>query len=356
MPRPNLGPKLKWRADRGSFYIVWTEGGRSHHRSATTTDSAEAEAALAAFIAERQRQSRPAGPRRPSAFTITEALTLYAEQHAPTIAAPERIGFAIDALLPFWRNSTVGDVTDETCRAYAIARARSAGTVRKELGVLRAAINFAHKRGRITTTPHVLLPDKPEGRQRWLERSEAARLVARARRVRSTAGLDYATSARGYLPLFILLAIYTGARKEALLSLRWPQVDLDAGRIDFNPPGRKRTSKGRAVIPIPRRLMVLLRLARRRGIEMGYVLHQDGHRLADVKKSFARACRDAGLADVTPHTLRHTCGTWMAQAGVDLWQIAGWLGQSHARTTELYAHHHPDYLGAALKAADRRRK
>src|SRR5262249_16414891 len=55
----------------------------------------------------------------------------------------------------------------------------------------------------------------------------------------------------------------------------------------------------------------------------------------------------------TPNTLRHTAGTWMAQAGVDLWKVAGWLGHSIERTTELYAHHHPNYLeegSAALEA------
>lgn len=68
---------------------------------------------------------------------------------------------------------------------------------------------------------------------------------------------------RLHLPLFILLALYTGARKEAILSLRWPQVDLQRNLIDFNPPGRERTSKGRPIIPIPRRLMTFLRLAAR---------------------------------------------------------------------------------------------
>ena len=355
MPRPNRGAYFEFRSERGGYYIHWTEDGRSRRLSAGTTDRATAEAALAEFITRRGRQKRD-GPRHPAEFPIGEALALYAQLHAPSTAAPERIGYAIEALLPFWQDNSVADVTDETCLAYTEWRQRSAGTVRKELGVLSAAINFAHRRGRITTATHVTLPNKPQGRQRWLTFSEAARLVASARRVRSVAGKDYATSARGYLPLFILLALYTGARKEALLSLRWPQVDLDRRRIDFNPPGRKRTSKGRAVIPIPRRLMVLLRLARKRGSDLGYVLHQDGERLLDIKHSFARACRDAGLPDVTPHTLRHTCGTWMARDGVDLWEVGGWLGQSHARTTELYAHHHPDYFAAALEASDRKRK
>lgn len=55
-------------------------------------------------------------------------------------------------------------------------------------------------------------------------------------------------------------------------------------------------------------------------------------------------------------TLRHTRGTWLAQAGVPIWDIAGWLGQSLASTTELYAHHHPDFMSAARDATDRRQK
>lgn len=50
------------------------------------------------------------------------------------------------------------------------------------------------------------------------------------------------STVRLYLPLFILIALRTGARKEAILSLRLSQVDLEAGRIDFNPAGRRRTN------------------------------------------------------------------------------------------------------------------
>ncbi|MEH6467970.1 MAG: tyrosine-type recombinase/integrase, partial [Porticoccus sp.] len=70
------------------------------------------------------------------------------------------------------------------------------------------------------------------------------------------------------------------------------------------------------------------------------------------KKSFATATRRADLPDVTPHTLRHTSGTWMAQKGVPLFDIAGWLGHSHERTSSLYSHHHADYLEKARKAFD----
>lgn len=358
MPRPNRGAYLKFIRGRGVFYIQWSEAGSTRKRSTGTADRATAEAALAEFIRERYRRQRPAGPRDPSEFPIADALDLYGSLHAPTTEAPERIGHAIEALLPFWGGNMVGDVSDETCRAYGEWRGRSDGTIRRELGTLRAAINFAHRKGRLTHAPAVWLPDRPEGRERFLTRGDAAALLNAARTGRADTRL--------YLPLFIVLALYTGARKDAILSLRWTQVDLDRRRINFNPPGRKRTGKGRAHIPIPDRLLTFLRLARRRGTDLGYVVHNSGKRIKDIggawdgdperggDGSFGRACKRAGLVDVTPHTLRHTCGTWLAQCGVDLWEIAGWLGHSHEHTVTLYAHHHPDFLDNARRAADRR--
>ena len=346
MPRPNRGPYLAFVRDRGRWYIQWSEAGRTLQRSTGTGDSAAAQIALADFIRERERSSRPAGPRDPSQFSIGDALTLYGTEHAPQAADPARIGYAIAALVPFWGDRMVGDITRETCRAYGRSRGKAPGTIRRELATLRAAINYAKDEGRITYVPTVHLPQKPEGKDRWLRRSEAAALLNATRTGHA--------STRPYLPLFVLIAIYTGARKGAILSLRWPQVDLVAERINFNEAGRVRTSKGRAHLPIPRRLLTFLRLARKRGTDLGYVVHRDGAQLDNMKRAFNTACADAGLDDVTPHTLRHTCGTWMAQRGVPLDKIGGWLGHSDARTTQLYAHHHPDFMEEARNAADRR--
>src|SRR5690606_10789978 len=108
-----------------------------------------------------------------------------------------------------------------------------------------AAIKYALESKRITRPVPVILPPEPDPRDRWLSRSEVAALLWASR----------TPQARLYMPLFILLGIYTGRRKEAILSLRWPQVDLERGRIDFEIRGRKRTKKRRGVVPIPPRLL-----------------------------------------------------------------------------------------------------
>jgi hypothetical protein len=109
---------------------------------------------------------------------VTDVLTYYARQRGPKTAAPARIGSAIDALTGFWQGRTIADVTPETCGAYERHRApRSPGTVRRELGVVRAAINLAHKNGLLTRPVAVELPERPEPRDRWLTRTEAAHLI-----------------------------------------------------------------------------------------------------------------------------------------------------------------------------------
>lgn len=355
MPRPNRGAYLKWIEDRGCFYIQWYEQGRPRKRSTGFADVHDAEGALAQFIAERQRQ-RVSGPREPGQLLVTDVLAYYIEHHAETVADPTRIKQAVKALVPFWIGVMVDGVTKATCQRYQRERAKAVGTVRRELTTLRAAINFGHTEGILTRPVPVWLPEKPEGKDRWLTRDEAAALLNEARTGRS--------DVRAYLPLFIVLGLYTGKRKQAILELRWPQVDMKNRLIDF----RKRdedgdiqgqTSKRRGRQPIPNRLMTFLRLAhRRRYSDLGYVIHDKGRRIIDIgdgkSGSFGTAVKNAKLPGVTPHTLRHTCGTWLAQKGVPLFQIGGWLDHSDARSTELYAHHHPDFQGEALDAFNRR--
>jgi integrase len=80
----------------------------------------------------------------------------------------------------------------------------------------------------------------------------------------------------------------------------------------------------------------------------------NGASIGDIKKGFAASCRRAELEDVTPHTLRHTAATWLMQAGVPLWQASGYLAMSEKVLTEVYGHHHPDYMRAAADALGRK--
>ena len=50
------------------------------------------------------------------------------------------------------------------------------------------------------------------------------------------------------------------------------------------------------------------------------------------------------------HSLRHTYGSWLAQAGVDLYRIKELMGHQSTQTTMRYAHLQPKNLRDAVDA------
>lgn len=63
--------------------------------------------------------------------------------------------------------------------------------------------------------------------------------------------------------------------------------------------------------------------------------------------------RAAGLDDVTPHVLRHTCAAWLLKEGVSFAETAAYLSDSEAMIRKVYGHHHPDWLKGAASALER---
>ena len=190
--------------------------------------------------------------------------------------------------------------------------------MRRELGACCAPpsiIRTARAASRASSPCTFLLGPKP--RHRWLTWQGGGCAAARPRCASRACGSTCRSSSS--------LGLYTGARKAAILSLRWPQIDLQSGRLDFHPPAASaEPDKRRARIPLP------VKLARssspRAQAWRRSRLRRQRQRPAARRhqaRSFNSACKAAGLptrgADkVTPHTLRHTCATWLMQRGVPI--------------------------------------
>lgn len=320
-------------------------------------------------------------------------LRAYAKSHGPTVEAPAAMGYAMTPLVAFFNGAAgaadptaewpqkpvmVADLTYDLCKLYWDWRREftlrvpsrspegtppvileggvSDGTIIRELaGVLRPALKHAIG-NRLLTGPAPLIqtPSQPQGRDFWITRPQAAKLLSEAR---SDA------RARDHLPLFILIALYTGARRGAILDLTWSQIDFIRGHMNLNPPGRQQTKKRRPIVPIHPKLLGHLRRAHRKAISpyvisgpTCLVMDDDGRStwrpMTTIKTGFNSAAQRAGIPDCTPHTLRHTSAVWMAARGVPLRDIAGMLGHSESRTTELYAHHSPEHLRRVFRAFD----
>ena len=67
-----------------------------------------------------------------------------------------------------------------------------------------------------------------------------------------------------------------------------------------------------------------------------------------VGKATKAAMRAAGIEGATFHTLRHTAGSWLAQAGESEVMIAKLLGHATPNTTRRYMHLRPEHLRATI--------
>lgn len=345
MPRKRR--ELPWLQTRnGVFYACWSDSakGRVQRLSLGTTEAGEARVRFAAFLA----QGSSIFQGKTDALTCGRALDDYLVEHIRVKAAdPERAEYAVANLRPHFGAMFVRDVDIPACRAYADARrmgligakSGSSSTVRRELGVLTAAIAHAVKWKRIqrNDVPFIELPPESAPKERWLTHDELAKLRAAAQeKAAETAGFARVQN-------FIEIAYYTGSRRHAIETLTWFQVRLDEDRIALSKPGEKATKKRRPVVPIDPLLKPLLeRLNAAKKNE--YVLGSP----TPLIREFKAVCAKAGLNDVTPHTLRHTRATHLLQAGRDPWQVSMLLGDTLQTVVRVYGHHCAGYLKDVL--------
>lgn len=245
------------------------------------------------------------------------------------------------AMRPWFGHFTPEMIDKKLCKDYydaRIAAGRKVGTVLTELTRLRSALVYAEKEKLIASAPFIWRPEPPRPRDRWLTREEAQRLIDGA--------LAF------HVRLFIILALATAGRAEAILELEWDRVDFEKGLINLDNPQRDRTNKGRALVPMNDMARAALQQAKA-GALTPFVIEHGGAQVKSVKKGIKAAAKRAGLDDVSPHVLRHSAAVWMAMDGVPLLEISRYLGHRSIKTTErVYLHHTPEFLKRASQSVN----
>src|SRR5262245_25071848 len=136
-----------------------------------------------------------------------------------------------------------------------------------------------------------------------------------------------------------------------------PQHDRRLGRSGARcdlPPCRRRArgpQQTQDPVKIAPRLLAHLRRWERLDQGIRYIVNYQGKPITKLNKAFRSCIAAAGLSkDVTPHVLRHTRGTWLAQAGVPANQAAASLGLTHEEYDRTYLHNDPTFQKEAAEA------
>jgi integrase len=368
MPRQPSPPRLYKRLERrdkdgrvthAALYFI-LDGGRQFGTGCGVGDLRGAERALADYINRKHIEEARSGPRPTDKIPVADVLAIYAKEIAPVHAQPRRTAHALRRLGAFFRGETLADINGPLCRDYARTQSTDT-TARRDLEVLRAAVNHHRREGLHDRIVSVVMPDKRPPRERWLTRSEAARLLwAAYRHKRDPKEGGFGLYSRRHIARFTLVALYTGSRAQAVAQAALQKepgrayVDLERGIFYRRPEGQKETSKRRPPVRLPDEILPHLRRWKRNGAR--YVVEWQGKPVKWINAVFTAAVKEAALeGTVTPHTLRHTAATWLMQGGCDLWTAAGYLGMTVQTLERVYGHHHPRHL-AGVRGAFRKAK
>ena len=188
---------------------------------------------------------------------------------------------------------------------------------------------------------------EPRRLPRGLDRAETATLMGsfRADRDRAIAGL----------------MLLSGLRSAEVLGLRIADVDIARGWVRVTGKGGKERS-----VPLDPDVAGLIQsylLAERPETvsKALFVVAKGPHRgqpltAAGLRRVFRYHREISGVAAGHPHALRHTFGTALAEAGVDLAVLQALMGHDHVESSAAYIHLAPAHVRAAYDAARRRQR
>lgn len=225
---------------------------------------------------------------------------------------------------------------------------RKARSVNNMFAILRQQLNIAVKWELITKAPKFIWLKVPEDAFDFLDYDEADRLVEHAPE-------DFRC--------MILTALRTGMRVGEIMALSWDDVDFIKDVIHV----KHSTARGK---------MYCTKNNKSRYIPMSSTLREAlwSHRLVSKLKGdlvfsntrgelmqhgsnfkpLKRACRAAGLRQISWHTLRHTFASHMVMLGVPLRIVQDLLGHSTINMTLRYSHLSPDSKSASVALLDSR--
>jgi integrase len=236
----------------------------------------------------------------------------------------------------------------EDYREQRRRRGIKTGTIRRELGALVAALNWAASEKSLGVSrndlPRVELGAPSAPRVVYLDRGQERDFWARALADTTGAG-ELSRVAR-----YVCLALGAAQRSEANLDLTWDRVDFARGLIDFRVPGMTATNKRRGVVPIADRLRPVLERARRESIARSEPASTLVCGPGSIRKAWETWLATTPYRHIHPHDLRRTWASLAVQAGVPIYEVASVLNDDVATVERHYGVLRPGHLKAAINA------
>jgi integrase len=339
MPRKR---KSHWYTD---FYFEGERVRKKIHGARTRHDAVQAETKIKHDMFQRKY-----GPDEPlvlkdkalTAF-ITEDFVPWAEEHKKQPRHYRSIS-SIWAELPSLKGKTIREVSQFDIESAKIARRKTISryghrvepqTVNRELIIMSSLFHRACQWGYREDRA-----DNPcRGVERLPETDNPPRFLLPDEELRL---MPAAWDGPDYLPRMIFLGIGTGLRQIEMRHLKKQDIDFSRALLYVTDPKWKRDPRKTKGVPLSPEVLEMLRA----WVEMTnstwvFPSPLDSKRplgQPTANQALNYACSRANLKGVGFHSLRHTFGTRLGDAGVRLEVIRDLMGHSKISTTLIYVH------------------
>lgn len=313
-----------------SFYYVGRINGRSRRvkiGSFPEMTSSEARDYCRETVVESQKGKDLISHKKASRRTLGELFQLYLTVHAkPNKRTWERDIKEFDEYLSGWKSKPLSEIRRGVIadRIAAIQSRKGPSPAHKVRALLSKMFNIAMRHEWVEFNP-VTGTDRPKipSRERYLRPDEIQRFFEAIDTLQRETSRD-----------FIRMAVFTGARRSNLCTMRWDELDLNRGVWVI--PREKFKGKRTHTVPlIPQALEILRRRKQHAATGNPWVFPgggKTGH-ITEPKEAMRRIKEAAGIEDLRFHDLRRSLGAWQNNEGTSTRIIQATLGHADIGTT-----------------------
>ena len=258
-------------------------------------------------------------PKEPTWEDAVEDFTKHAEGH---YTRPTECMYVIDKFSKIVKGMHLKDIKLKHFEEYITQRKRvvKASSINRELNTLRKVFSLALDNDLIDKNPckrlkNLRIENPPE---RYLQKNEEVQLLKVCSPI---------------MRFIIKTAIYSGLRKNELLSLKWIDINFQENYLIARETKNNTTRE----VPLCEPIIKILKSIPKLG-EYVFTNPNTLDKYKDVYSNFSRAVVRSRIPHITFHQLRHTTASRLNELGVDIVTIQEILGHASITTTRKYTH------------------
>lgn len=300
--------------------------------------------------AEQERQ-RKLQEEREQTTRLDYVFNQYCESHSHKKSLNTEVGYYKNWISPVVGSKRLDEIVLldlERIKKKMTTAGKAARSVQYAKAIVRQIYSYASIRGIFKGEPptqHFLKKQKLDNkRQRYLSPDEA------------TALLEEIRPHSQQMHDICLLSLNTGMRFGEIASLLWQHVNADNRSILIVDPKNKETRSAYMTDVV---LQMFGDMKRGKPEELVFP-SRTGDKLGKISHTFPKAVKKLGLNNgitdrrmkVVFHSLRHSCASWLVNAGVELPIIAKILGHKSLEMTTRYSHVNDTSVRNAMQTLD----